>query len=279
MTEKSASARGAVHRSEAAAESFPSRSSGRRRGTHDTARSSADARSAEAIDAGRPFADHRRQHPRRHTAADVGHTTPRGQRRPDPQRGRGEGAEAGECDCRTVPPGGSRCCIDRLVAAGSGRTHSARHYLLKRSKEDRAPLLVYYHGGGFVVGGFETHGHLAEMICHEGGVHVLLVDYRLAPEHKAPAAVDDAYAAYRWAVDHAAELGADSSRIAVGGDSAVEISPQWWPNAHATTAPRCWSAAAALSDHQLRRPNPVAGSVRRLASSGAGTWTSATTST
>ena len=67
-------------------------------------------------------AHHRRQHPRRHTAADVGHTTPRGQRRPDPQRGRGEGAEAGECDCRTVPPGGSRCCIDRLVAAGSGRT-------------------------------------------------------------------------------------------------------------------------------------------------------------
>lgn len=96
----------------------------------------------------------------------------------------------------------------------------ARHYRPKRSKEDRAPLLVYYHGGGFVVGGFETHGHLAERICHEAGVHVLFVDYRLAPEHKAPAAVDDAYAAYRWAVDHAAELGADPSRIAVGGDSA-----------------------------------------------------------
>lgn len=96
----------------------------------------------------------------------------------------------------------------------------ASHYRPKRSQEHGAPLLVFYHGGGFVVGGLETHGHLAEIICHDADVHVLFVDYRLAPEHKAPAAVDDAYAAYRWAIDHAAELGADPSRIAVGGDSA-----------------------------------------------------------
>ena len=83
-----------------------------------------------------------------------------------------------------------------------------------------APLLVYYHGGGFVVGGYETHGNLCEVICHDAGVHVLFVDYRLAPEHKAPAAVDDAYAAYLWAREHAAELGADPARVAVGGDSA-----------------------------------------------------------
>lgn len=85
---------------------------------------------------------------------------------------------------------------------------------------DGAPLLVYYHGGGFVVGGYETHGNLCEVISDGAGVHVLFVRYRLAPEHKAPAAVDDAYAAYRWAVEHAAELGADASRVAVGGDSA-----------------------------------------------------------
>ena len=84
-----------------------------------------------------------------------------------------------------------------------------------------APLLVYYHGGGFVVGGVDTtHDNLCEVICHDAGVHVLSVDYRLAPEHKAPAAVEDAYAGYRWALDHAAELGADGSRVAVGGDSA-----------------------------------------------------------
>ena len=85
---------------------------------------------------------------------------------------------------------------------------------------DGAPLLVYYHGGGFVVGGYETHGNLCEVISDRAGVHVLFVDYRLAPEHKAPAAVEDAYAAYRWAVEHAAELGADPDRVAVGGDSA-----------------------------------------------------------
>ena len=85
---------------------------------------------------------------------------------------------------------------------------------------DGAPLLVYYHGGGFVVGGYETHGNLCEAISHHAGVHVLFVDYRLAPEHKAPAAVDDAYAAYLWARDHASELGADPARVVVGGDSA-----------------------------------------------------------
>ena len=95
---------------------------------------------------------------------------------------------------------------------------SARHY---RSNEDGAPLLVFYHGGGFVVGGVDTtHDNLCEVICNDAGVHVLSVDYRLAPEHKAPAAVEDAYAGYRWALDHAAELGADPGRVAVGGDSA-----------------------------------------------------------
>ncbi len=79
----------------------------------------------------------------------------------------------------------------------------------------------YYHGGGFVVGGVDTtHDNLCEIICHDAGVHVLSVDYRLAPEHKAPAAAEDAYAAYLWAREHAADLGADGSRVVVGGDSA-----------------------------------------------------------
>lgn len=91
---------------------------------------------------------------------------------------------------------------------------------IRPSNDDRAPLLVFYHGGGFVVGGYGTHGHLCEVICQHAGVQVLFVDYRLAPEHKAPAAADDAYAAYLWARQHAAELGADATRVAVGGDSA-----------------------------------------------------------
>lgn len=93
----------------------------------------------------------------------------------------------------------------------------ARHY---GPDEGEAPVLVFYHGGGFVLGGIDTHNNLCQLICRDAGVHVLSVDYRLAPEHKAPAAVEDAFAAYRWALDHAADLGADPHRVAVGGDSA-----------------------------------------------------------
>lgn len=97
--------------------------------------------------------------------------------------------------------------------AGDLRT---RHYRL--SGRDPAPLLIFFHGGGFVVGDIESHDGLCRMICRGAAVQVLSIEYRLAPEHKAPAAVEDCVAAYRWAVDHADELGA--SRIAVGGDSA-----------------------------------------------------------
>lgn len=69
-------------------------------------------------------------------------------------------------------------------------------------------------------GDLETHDSACRLICRDAGVHVLAVDYRLAPEHSAPAAVDDAYAAYRWAREHAGELGADPRRVAVAGDSA-----------------------------------------------------------
>jgi acetyl esterase len=82
------------------------------------------------------------------------------------------------------------------------------------------PLLVYYHGGGFTYGDLETHDGVCRLLCRHSGAHVLAIDYRLAPEHPFPAAVEDAHAAYRWAVEHALELGADAGRIGVGGDSA-----------------------------------------------------------
>lgn len=83
-----------------------------------------------------------------------------------------------------------------------------------------APLLVFYHGGGWVFGDLDSHDSACRLICRDAGIHVLSVDYRLAPEHRAPAAAEDALAAYRWAREHAAELGADPRRVAVGGDSA-----------------------------------------------------------
>ena len=95
----------------------------------------------------------------------------------------------------------------------------ARHYR-PAAEAGPAPLLVFFHGGGFVIGDLDSHDAACRLICRDAGVHVLAVDYRLAPEHKAPAAVDDSYAAYRWAREHAAALGADPRRVAVGGDSA-----------------------------------------------------------
>jgi acetyl esterase len=95
----------------------------------------------------------------------------------------------------------------------------ARHYRPPNAGSP-APLVVYFHGGGWVLGGLDSHDSACRLICRDAGVHVLAVDYRLAPEHSAPAAVDDAYAAYRWAREHAVELGADPRRVAVGGDSA-----------------------------------------------------------
>lgn len=81
-------------------------------------------------------------------------------------------------------------------------------------------LLVYYHGGGWVIGGLDSHDNVCRSLAVKSGHAVLAVDYRLAPEHPFPAAAEDALCALRWAYENAAELGIDPDRIAVGGDSA-----------------------------------------------------------
>jgi acetyl esterase/lipase len=136
----------------------------------------------------------------------------------------------------TLPPEEARAERRRLAAVYAGRVAevgavrgrqietetarlSARHYAPPGDGE-AAPLLVYYHGGGFTYGDLETHDSVCRLLCAHAGVHVLAIDYRLAPEHPFPAAVEDARAALRWAVEHAEELGADTALVGIGGDSA-----------------------------------------------------------
>src|SRR5204862_2609346 len=81
------------------------------------------------------------------------------------------------------------------------------------------PITVYYHAGGFVMGGLDSHDSLCRLLCNGADSIVVAVDYRRAPEHKFPAPVDDAFTALQWIATHAAELGGDATRIAVAGDS------------------------------------------------------------
>lgn len=85
---------------------------------------------------------------------------------------------------------------------------------------EQQPVLVFFHGGGWVFGDLETHDNLCRGLANAADCAVVSVDYRLAPEYKFPAAVDDAVAATQWIARHARELGFDADRLAVGGDSA-----------------------------------------------------------
>jgi acetyl esterase len=82
------------------------------------------------------------------------------------------------------------------------------------------PALVFFHGGGWVIGDRDTHDVLCRDLCHLAGCAVFSVDYRLAPEHRFPAAFDDALAVTRWLAQQASAVGVDAARLAVGGDSA-----------------------------------------------------------
>jgi acetyl esterase len=123
-------------------------------------------------------------------------------------------ALAAAIDHKTVPVRS----VTALRIPGPAGPIRARHY--RPAGADVAPLMVFYHGGGWVICDLDTHDGLCRLLCSGAGIHVLSIDYRLAPEHPAPAGVDDGYAAFRWAHEHAGELGGEPGRVLVGGDSA-----------------------------------------------------------
>ena len=89
-----------------------------------------------------------------------------------------------------------------------------------RPGDEPAPVFLYFHGGGWVLGGLNTHHGVCATLAQQAGCVVCSVDYRMAPEHRFPAAVDDAWAVTTWAAEHADELGGRPGALAVGGDSA-----------------------------------------------------------
>ncbi|MBT2320898.1 alpha/beta hydrolase [Variovorax paradoxus] len=121
----------------------------------------------------------------------------------------------------TQPTPGEVAEVRELSAPGVHGAIPLRLYRpLGASRAAVLPVLVYYHGGGWTIGDLDTHDTLCRELCNLSGCAVVAVDYRMGPEHRFPAAVDDAIAATRWVRKEAGALGLDAGRLAVGGDSA-----------------------------------------------------------
>jgi acetyl esterase len=170
---------------------------------------------------------------------------------------------------------------DRALDIAGDRAMAVRIYWPPGEVHGAPPVVVFFHGGGFALGDLETHDALSRAHAIGGGAVVVSVEYRLAPEHPYPAAVDDAWAATRWVASHADELGADPARLAVAGDSAggnlaAVVAQLARDTGHATpscsarpacrwscTTPRRWCTATPVSPSSCppppRRSTPECG--------------------
>jgi acetyl esterase len=110
--------------------------------------------------------------------------------------------------------------VENISMPGPGGEIALRVYSPVAGGSSSLPGLVFFHGGGWVIGDLDTHDGLCRQLANEAGVRVVSVHYRLAPDHKYPAAIDDAMAAVTWVEANAAQLGIDANCLAVGGDSA-----------------------------------------------------------
>jgi len=117
-------------------------------------------------------------------------------------------------------PGEDVATVEDRTIDAAGQALPVRIYRPAGLADGPAPTLVFYHGGGFVLGGLASHDRDCRALANRGGCQVIAVDYRLAPEHPFPAAADDARAALDFVLGNASDLGVDTDRLAVGGDSA-----------------------------------------------------------
>ena len=141
-------------------------------------------------------------------------------------------AAHGAVDITTLQPAEARAYYAALPAMPGPALHEVRDLqvtgaagdlparLYRPSAAQDLPVLLWLHGGGMVIGDLKSADWVCRELCQQAQIVVLSVEYRLAPEHKFPAAPDDAYAALAWVAAHTASIGGDAARIAVGGDSA-----------------------------------------------------------
>lgn len=136
--------------------------------------------------------------------------------------------------------------VEDISVPAQGWEIPARLYVPREQErgDKGLPALVYYHGGGWVLYGLEECDYVCRALANRAGCVVLSVDYRKAPEHRFPAATDDAYAAYCWVKENAARIGADRERVAVGGEDSGG-------NLAAVTALRCRNEQKELPTYQL----------------------------
>jgi acetyl esterase len=138
-----------------------------------------------------------------------------------------------------LPPGAPVARVENRSIPGPASDISLRIYYPR--EQTTVPVLVWYHGGGWVLGSLDASDHVGRELANAAGCIVVSVDYRLAPEHKFPAGPDDCEAAYYWVLANAASFGGDPGRVAIGGDSAGGN----------------LAAAVSLRAKQLGRPLPV----------------------
>ncbi|OBF44166.1 lipase [Mycobacterium sp. 852002-50816_SCH5313054-b] len=133
-----------------------------------------------------------------------------------------DGVEAARQRFRDLPrrPLHPELRVEDRTIPGPGGAIGIRIYWPSGDPGPDAPVVLFFHGGGFVVGDLDTHDGTARQHAVGADAIVVSVDYRLAPEHPYPAAVEDAWAATLWVIEHGPELGADATRMAVAGDSA-----------------------------------------------------------